>query len=53
MQVKTFITTMGIGVAAGAAAILFMPKNSQAYKKVDQAAQTIKEEATRIVDRMQ
>ena len=53
MQVKSFLATIGIGAAAGAAAILFMPKNSKAYMKADQAAQTIKEEAIRIKERMQ
>ena len=42
MQVKTFIATMGIGAAAGAAAVLMMPKDSKLYRKADSAAQTLK-----------
>ena len=45
MQVKTMIVTLGLGAAAGAAAILMMPKNSQAYQTICDAADTIKMEA--------
>ena len=50
MQVKTMITTVGLGMVAGAAAILMMPKHSQAYQMADDAAQTIKMEAGSMLD---
>lgn len=50
MQVKTMITTVGLGMVAGAAAILMMPKHSQAYQMADDAAQTIKMEAGKMLD---
>lgn len=50
MQVKSWITTVGIGVAAGAAAVLLLPKSSPVYRKADQAVHTIKEEAIRMID---
>ena len=52
MQVKSWITTVGIGAAAGAAAVLLLPKSSPIYRKADQAVHTIKDEAVRIIDRM-
>ena len=52
MQVKSWITTIGIGAAAGAAAVLLLPKSSPVYRKADQAVHTIKDEAVRIIDRM-
>ena len=50
MQVKTWIASIGLGMAAGAAAILMMPKQSQAYRVADDAAQTIKMEAGKMLD---
>ena len=52
MQMKSFITTVGLGVAAGAAAVLMLPKNSKAYKVADDAANMIKSEAIRLSDKM-
>jgi len=42
MEVKSFIATMSLGAVAGAAAVLMMPKDSKAYRKADQAVQTLK-----------
>ena len=50
MQVKSFIATVGIGMAAGAAAILMLPKHSEAYRMADDAAQAIKQEAEKVID---
>lgn len=52
MEVKSFIASLGLGMAAGAAAVLMMPKQSQAYRMVDDAAQTIKMEAGKMLDSM-
>ena len=52
MQVKTFVASLGIGVLAGAATVLMMPKHSQAYQMVDDAAQTLKMEAGKMLDAM-
>lgn len=52
MQVKTMIVTLGLGAAAGAAAILMMPKNFQAYQTICDAADTIKMEAGQLWDAM-
>ena len=50
MQLKTWIVSLGLGAAAGAAAILMMPKQSQAYRMADDAAHTIKMEAGKMLD---
>ena len=52
MQIKSFVTTMGLGMAAGAAAILLLPKESKAYRAADDAAQILKTEAGRIAGKM-
>lgn len=50
MQVKSFITTVGLSAAAGAAAVLMMSKNSKTYRVADEAAKAIKTEATRMMN---
>lgn len=52
MQVKTFVASVGLGMVAGAAAMLMIPKHSQVYRVADDAAQTIKHEAGRMLDSM-
>ena len=52
MQVKTLVITLGLGAAAGAAAILMTPKHSQAYQTMRSAADTVKMEAGRLWDAM-
>ena len=52
MQVKSFITTVGLSAIAGAATVLLMPKNSKAYQVADDTAQAIKTEAGRIINTM-
>lgn len=52
MQVKTLVASVGLGMAAGAAAILMLPKHSKAYRMADDAAHTIKMEAGRMLDQM-
>ena len=52
MQVKSFLTSVGLGVVAGAATVLLLPKSSPVYRKADQAVHTIKDEAVRMIDQM-
>lgn len=52
MQVKTLVLSLGLGAAAGAAAILMMPKQSQAYQTMSDAANTIKMEAGQLWENM-
>lgn len=50
MHVKSFIVTVGLSAAAGAAAMLMIPKNSKVYRTATNAADTIKMEAGRMMD---
>ncbi len=50
MEVKSLIATVGLGMVAGAAAILMVPKHSEAYRVADDAAQTIKQKASQALD---
>lgn len=52
MQIKPWITTVGFGMIAGAAAVLMLPKHSDAYRMADDAAHTIKREAGKMIDNM-
>jgi len=52
MKVKTWLATAGLGMVAGAAAILMVPRHSQFYHTANDAAQTVKQEATKWIDRM-
>ena len=42
MQVKTFLMTLGAGMAAGAIGIMLLPKNSEVFQAADSAAQSLK-----------
>lgn len=50
MQMKGFLTTMGIGLAVGALGAMMLPKSSDAYKLAKDAADTIKTGAEKAVD---
>ena len=52
MQVKSMIASIGLGMVAGAATVLMMPKHSEAYRMADDAAHAIKQEAGRMLDSM-
>ena len=52
MQVITLVLSLGIGAAAGAAAILMAPKHTQAYRTMSNVADTVKMEAGRMWDNM-
>ena len=38
MQVRSFLLTMGAGIAVGALGAMMLPKNSEVYKTTKQAA---------------
>lgn len=52
MQIKSFITTVGLGMVAGAAAILMVPKQSEAYRIADDAAHSLKKNANKMITTM-
>ena len=52
MQVKSFLATMGIGVAVGALGAMMLPKSSEVYQTVNSAAKTIRQEAEKAVNSM-
>ena len=59
MQMKGWAITMGLGVAAGAVAVMMLPKQSAARKfvnkaaiKVEEAVQNVTDKVTREVDMM-
>ena len=41
MEMKSFALTMGLGVAAGAAAVLMLPRNNKARRVAQKAANSI------------
>ena len=50
MQVRSFLMTMGAGVAMGALGAMMLPKNSDAYRMTKQVAKAIQNEAEKAVD---
>ena len=42
MQVRSFLMTMGAGVAMGALGAMMLPKNSEVYKQTKKAANAIR-----------
>ena len=52
MTVKSFAITMGIGAAAGAVAILMMPKNNPTRKLASQAADKVEDIAMKATDKL-
>ena len=52
MEVKTFAATLGLVIAAGAAAALMIPKQSKVYKAADNAANKLKEEVAETMQSM-
>ena len=49
MTLKSFAVTMGLGIVAGAATMLMIPKNSEVYRAADGAAKAIKQEAEKMI----
>lgn len=50
MQLKGWAITMGIGAAAGAVAILMMPRNSPARQLAAKAANKVEDAAWKVSD---
>lgn len=50
MQLRSFLMTMGAGVAVGALGAMMLPKNSELYQSASSAASTIKREAEKAID---
>ena len=49
MQMKSFLLTMGAGIAVGALGAMMLPKNSEVYQFTSDAANTIRQEAEKAV----
>ena len=52
MKVKGLAITMGLGAAAGAVAIMMMPKNNPTRKLAAKAANKVEEVASKATDKM-
>jgi len=52
MSVKGWAITMGIGAAAGAVAIMMMPKNNPTRKLAAKAADKVEEAASRVPNKL-
>lgn len=52
MGIKTLAVTMGLGAAAGAVAILMMPKNNPTRKLAAKAADKVEDAAWKFTDKL-
>lgn len=52
MGIKGWAVTMGIGAAAGAVAILMMPRNNPTRKLAAQAANKVEDAAWKVSDKL-
>lgn len=52
MTVKGWALTMGIGAAAGAVAVMMMPRSNPARKLAAQAANKVEDAAWKVTDKM-
>lgn len=52
MQLKGWAITMGIGAAAGAVAILMMPRNNPARQLAAKAANKVEDAAWKVSDKL-
>lgn len=52
MEVKAFAATLGIGLVAGAAAAMMIPKDSKVYQSANNAVRVVKEEVSDVVKSM-
>lgn len=50
MQLRSFLMTMGAGVAVGALGAMMLPKNSELYHSASCAANTLKHGAEKAID---
>ena len=51
MKLKGWAITMGLGVAAGAVAVMMMPKNSPGRKLAAKAADKVEDAAIKVTDK--
>ena len=52
MEVKSFAATLGVGMVAGAAVMLMIPRRSPVYKAANRAAHTVKRNVSHAIDSM-
>ena len=52
MEVKAFAATLGLGLVAGAAAAMMIPKQSKVYRAASDAAEALKQEVAQAVNSM-
>ena len=52
MQLKGLAVTLGLGAAAGAVAIMMMPRNNPARKLAAQAANKVEDAAMKVSDKI-
>ncbi len=52
MQMKGWAITMGLGAAAGAVAVMMLPKQSAARKFVNKAANKVEEAVQHVTDKV-
>ena len=52
MKLKGWAITMGIGAAAGAVAVMMMPKNSPGRRLAAKAADKVEDAAMRVSDKL-
>ncbi len=52
MKLKGWAITMGVGAAAGAVAVMMMPKNSPGRKLANKAAEKVEEAAWKVSDKL-
>ena len=52
MDTKSFLGTLGIGMVAGAAVTLMIPKKSKVYRTANDAANAIKRGVSDLIDQM-
>lgn len=52
MQLKGLAVTLGLGAAAGAVAIMMMPRNNPARRLVAQAANKVEDAAMKVSDKI-
>lgn len=50
MEVRSFAATLGVGMVAGAATMLMIPRHSRAYRTADEAAHAIKKSVKHTMD---
>lgn len=50
MEVKAFAATLGLGLIAGAATAMMLPKDSKVYKAADNTVNMVKEEVVEAVN---